>query len=155
MPPVVWLCLIALMGTDLFAGNRTYMLVVWLVRTLHLHVRRLWLLHIAVRKLGHFSGYAVLGALLFHSWRGTLPERRQTVRGVIEASWNWRWMALSIVTSVVSASLDEYHQSFSRYRTASWRDVALDTMGVVFANLLILTVLIGRTRRFPSSSAEK
>ncbi len=151
-PPVFWLCLIAIAGTDLFSGNRT---LVWLARAVHyfhLPVRNIWLLHVALRKLGHFAGYAILGALLFRSWRGTLPEWRRTVRGLVEPLWHWRWMVLAIASAVVSAGLDEFHQSFAGHRTATWRDVVLDTMGATSANLVLLVILVGRSYRSPSAS---
>jgi len=79
------------------------------------------LIHGVIRKLAHFTEYAILGGLWF---RGL--TRSDLLRPPVAA-----WLALLI--SVLCAIVDETHQSFVPSRTASVRDVLLDSFGAFTA----------------------
>ena len=90
-----------------------------------------------VRKGGHLTEYAVLGALWFRAFR----------RGPRLAPGAAAWSALTL--SVAWAGLDEWHQSFVPARTASAGDVALDGASAALAVLVAVrgwrTILDGAT----------
>lgn len=75
-------------------------------------------LNVAVRKMGHFTSYALLAFL------------------VLRAVWGLRGRARggAIVAGLIAvgfAAVDEYHQSFFPSRGASVADVLLDSVGVL------------------------
>lgn len=73
-----------------------------------------------VRKLAHFSIYTLLGINLI---------------GFINTYENLKYKMQIVITLLFGflyASSDEFHQMFSSGRTASIRDVCIDTLGVLF-----------------------
>lgn len=83
-----------------------------------------------VRKLAHFSGFAVLGALLFctfHFWN---------------AVSTLRCFALSLGSAVAVAVTDELIQIFSNGRSASVVDVIIDTSGSAVGLFAALFVFV-------------
>jgi len=75
------------------------------------------LMHAIIRKVAHFTNYAVLFWLLV---RGPLKGRPYVALGCC----------------VIYAFLDEGHQIFVPGRTASLYDVALDSSGALFSRFL-------------------
>ena len=100
-------------------GSLIRSILAWLLPGLHPH--HVDVIHGVVRKLGHFTEYAILGALWF---RGLA---RSGVARPPAAAW------LALVISVACAVVDETHQSFVPSRTGSARDVLLDSMGALAA----------------------
>ncbi|HEY2125201.1 MAG TPA: VanZ family protein, partial [Chthoniobacterales bacterium] len=88
----------------------------------HISLSTIAAVHVIVRKMGHFSEYAILAALLWRGLRGTFTT----------VSVGLLTMATFVLAGVFSAS-DEFHQSFVPSRTASPRDVMIDCMGALFA----------------------
>lgn len=84
------------------------------------------LYHGYIRKLAHFTEYAVLA---FFSYRTFYSSAQHFLRKF--------WFPLSFLLVFTVASLDEFNQSFLNSRTSSFRDVLLDTFGG-FAMLTIL-----------------
>ena len=84
-----------------------------------------------VRKGAHFTEFAMLGAslrLLLHALG---------VRWPVLIAW---------AAGTLYACTDEWHQMIIGTRTASWRDVALDSAGVLTA-VLVTTLLLWLHRR--------
>lgn len=77
-----------------------------------------------LRKLGHFSEFAVLGALF--SW----------LFGMLERKW---W--LSLLCSAAVACADETIQLFVSGRNGCLRDVLIDSAGALTAVLLVQGIL--------------
>ena len=82
---------------------------------------------VALRKLGHVTGYALLTAL----WAWTL-------QGVVR-----RPLPIAVGIALAYACTDEYHQTLVRGREGTPRDVAIDAIGMAIAAWLI-------SRRRPS-----
>lgn len=78
-----------------------------------------------VRKLAHFSEYALLG-FFFSSYLKTGERRRVFVP--------------SLVFGVLYSITDEVHQFFLEGRNMSFFDVAVDTSGVLFGTLVSMLV---------------
>lgn len=77
-----------------------------------------------VRKLAHFSIYALLGIWLMglvSTFNISLVKKFGT----------------SLLAGMLYASLDEFHQSFVPGRTAMITDVLIDTMGVITGILIV------------------
>ncbi len=74
---------------------------------------------ILVKKLGHATGYALLGIAYYFA----LPPRLRA---------GYRWM-LALLMAVLFALSDEFHQSFVEGRTSSLVDVMIDTAGAAVA----------------------
>ena len=84
-----------------------------------------------LRKLAHFTEFALLGAVLLRLFRGR--EERLPVA----------WL-LGLVCGVFAACLDELLQHFSPGRSPQFGDVCIDAAGVLTGTLLCLTVTIIR-----------
>ena len=92
--------------------------------------------HHFVRKLAHFSEYSLLGALLtatVNAWR-----RRE---------WKFRAVWLPLVFGLVTASLDEYLQTFVEDRFGTPLDSLLDFSGVLWAALAVSAFLAVRAKK--------
>ena len=119
LPLAVWLVLIALESTSAASAENTGSWLRALASLLPFDVTDpvFDLVHIALRKSGHFIGYGVLGLLFFRALTISLVRRAARL-----AAW-------SVLLTAVVASLDEFHQSYLPTRTASGFDVLLDTLG--------------------------
>ena len=51
--------------------------------------------------------------------------------------WRMEWVLLGVGVTVITASLDEIHQSFIPSRTGRWQDVVLDTCGAAVLQIII------------------
>ena len=90
----------------------------------------------AVRKLAHFSEYALLGfSLMLHIAQ---IEKKITVH----FPWLWSWCV-----GTLYAASDEFHQGFVAGRGPSVRDVMIDSSGVIAGTLLLLWIIRRRTRK--------
>ena len=69
-----------------------------------------------LRKLGHFTGYAILAAFLYRALR---PRRRAFL--------------LAFAIASLYAASDEWHQTYVPLREGTVRDWAIDSMGSVVA----------------------
>ena len=94
-----------------------------------------------IRKLGHFSEYALLGfTLMLH-----IHTLHKKIRVHLPLLWAW------LVGTLYAAS-DEFHQGFVADRGPSVFDVMIDSAGVV-AGLLVMACILRRCRKKPSSDA--
>jgi VanZ family protein len=92
--------------------------------------------HHLIRKSGHFIGYGIVSLSFFCGWR-------QTLRQHLIQHWElWRRAAvLGVLSALLVAILDEYHQSFLPSRTSSPIDVCIDLCGAITAQVVLLLVL--------------
>lgn len=80
-----------------------------------------------LRKLAHFSEYACMGVLVYVLWSQWMERGR-------------RLYLLTVLWVFFSAAGDEFHQYFVPGRSASFRDVLLDTCGGAFGMLFCIAV---------------
>jgi len=85
--------------------------------------------HFFIRKAAHLFEYGLLGLLL---WRAL----RQTSLGATGKT-PWKAAVAALVLSAAYAATDEFHQSFVPTRTASVRDVMIDTSGSLLSVSII------------------
>ena len=80
-----------------------------------------------VRKLAHFTIFAVLGFLCFAAFSVDLPPRRA--------------FPAALTLGAVRAVLDEVHQSFVPGRSCELRDMGIDGAGVLLGAAFLLLIL--------------
>lgn len=132
-----WLPVLFMIGamyyasTDVFSGENTRNIVERIVLWFkpHTHEHTLMKINYLVRKLAHFTEYAVLAALLFRAFRADS-----------RLGWRWRWAAYSFGMALIWALLDEFHQTFTHTRGGSIYDSLLDTSGALFMLTVIALV---------------
>lgn len=81
-----------------------------------------------VRKLAHFSIYAILGI---------------NILGFVNTYKNFKLQSrieITLFSGFLYAVSDEFHQMFSGGRTASPKDVCIDTLGVLFGIEIFLLI---------------
>ena len=135
MPVIAWMILIFAGSSDALSAEHTSRFIVpflhWLDPTMS--AATIVTVHMMIRKLGHFSEYAILAALI---WRG--------IRGTLSVSSALLALSAFFAAAVFAAS-DEFHQSFVPTRTASVHDVMIDCTGALFA--VIVCALFAWRRR--------
>lgn len=107
-------------------GQLFRQLILWIFPDLS--EERVAAIHFLVRKLAHFSEYAVLGVL---SARAFASSANDLVRR--------HWFQVALLLIVCYALLDEFHQSMVPGRTASIYDSAIDVAGGLCALLVFRT----------------
>jgi VanZ family protein len=147
LPTFVWMGVIATESTAIFTSEHTQ---VWLFKLLQalagakFALRHTLLINEYGRKLGHFTGYGILSFLSFFGWTELLTYHKQAALAAMGKArkavrrWHLRAAALAVLLTFAVACADEFHQSFLPGRTATFRDVVLDTIGGIFAQILIL-----------------
>jgi VanZ family protein len=132
-PPFIWAVLIFIGSSDLLSSSHTSSFI---IRPLHAlfpsaSEATLAAIHFALRKLGHFTEYAILAWLAARALRTSSQTwlRRP-----------WFWVALAFV--ICYALFDEFRQSFVPSRTASIYDSLIDISG----GLTALTMIALRAR---------
>ena len=90
-----------------------------------------------VRKLAHFTEYAVLAILVLRAIR---QPRRDDPR-----PWIGRHARFTVLVVALYAASDEWHQSFVPTRQASVVDVMIDTFGGAMG--IVAVWAVGRWRR--------
>lgn len=83
-----------------------------------------------LRKGAHMTEYAVLGVLLMLCMCQYLPERKRKFR-----------LPLALITGILYAGSDEFHQTFVPGRSGELKDVMLDSVGVLAGAVLISVIL--------------
>ncbi|MEW9698429.1 VanZ family protein [Paenibacillus sp. SI8] len=91
------------------------------------------LIEFFIRKAGHVSEYAILALL----WCLTLLAKPMRVVMALVTSF---------IISVLYAITDEWHQTFVSGRTGHAVDVAIDTIGMVLAIIIVLLGLFIRSK---------
>lgn len=135
-----WMCLIFSASTRLGApDNTSYFLrplMTWLFP--HMSKETFDLVHHIVRKMAHFTEYAILG---FLAWRVLHFDPAFGVWSPQRHLW------FALLFCMLYASTDEFHQIFVPGREPAVKDVMLDSCGSAFG---LLTIWIWRKSRLPA-----
>ena len=134
VPVIAWMVLIFAGSTDALSGEQTSRFLVPFLRWLdpHISFATIASIHVAFRKLGHLSEYAILAVLLWRAVR------------IFTVNRAWIAAVVSLGAAACYAALDEFHQSFVPTRTASENDVMIDICGAVIGLLLCLALVRNR-----------
>ena len=135
LPLVLWLGLIFFASTGEFSASNTSLIIGPLLHWLFPNItdERVALVHFFVRKLAHFTEYAVLALLAI---RAFINSSQKSIKR--------HWFLISLLLVALYALTDEFHQSFIPSRTASIYDSLIDTSGGLTALILYS---IGRRRK--------
>jgi VanZ family protein len=150
VPVLLSLVFICFTSTSFMGGSHTQVLVddVWRAFLGKWHWDITGTVNEVIRKVGHFFGYGMVGLSFRNAWHGSIRTHVLAMTGRWSAM---RWMvpasALSVASTFVVASLDEWHQRFVPGRVGSFRDVLLDTAGALLLNLVFWGLRAHRNRR--------
>ena len=127
IPAICVAILISLFSTHYFSGEKTARVIIPLLHWLFPAAtpRMLRLMHVGIRKMAHVTEFGLFSVTVFHGIRGG------------RSGWRFRWALATLVIAVTYAGLDEWHQSFVPVRQASTRDVAIDALGALLAQVLV------------------
>jgi VanZ family protein len=140
------------------SSDNTKSLLFPIVRFLdpQMSLSQLELLNALARKVGHFTGYAILSLLLLRAWWTTLMLPRWVKQlpswKAMLRSWSGRAAVIALASTVLTAALDEWHQVMLPGRTGSIRDVALDAMAAACVQLLLIAMSDARGRHLALSA---
>lgn len=132
LPVVVGIGVILVESTEMLGADHTSGPLRWLWESLFGPVgnARWNLIHMLIRKSGHFFGYGTIGLLWLRAWWMTLPNSH-----FIEDA------LLALLGTSMVASIDELHQAYLPNRTGTPRDVAIDCCGALVLQLVVYTYL--------------
>ena len=127
MPVVAWMLLIFWGSSDVLSAEHTSRFLIpfllWLDPSIS--YQTIGAIHLILRKVGHFSEYAILAALLWRALRGTFTSLpRRLISGAV------------FLVAAGFALSDEFHQSFVPSRTATLHDVFIDCIGALTTVLI-------------------
>jgi VanZ family protein len=127
-PLIVWAVLIFIGSSDLLSSSHTSSFLIRPLRVLFPGASEATLaaIHFALRKLGHFTEYAIL------AWLAARALRTSSVQVLRQ---RWFWVSLGFVVGY--ALFDEFRQSFVPSRTASIYDSLIDISGGLTALIVI------------------
>jgi VanZ family protein len=140
-PPIIWAALIFIGSSDLLSSSHTSSFILRPLHALFPNASEATLaaIHFALRKLGHFTEYAILAWLAARALRTSSQQWLRT---------RWFWLTLAFV--ICYALFDEFRQSFVPSRTSSIYDSLIDISGgltaLVFMSVRIPTVREGKIR---------
>ncbi len=119
LPALVWMSALFILSTRYFSAANTSKVIVPVLRWTFpsASMATIALMHALIRKVAHFTNYAILFWLLI---RGPLEKRPYA----------------ALACCVIYAFLDEGHQIFAVGRGPSLYDVALDSSGALFSRFL-------------------
>jgi VanZ family protein len=120
LPVLAWACLISFFSTDQFSSSNTSPVVETIAAWVFPGISQetIETVHLAVRKLGHWSEYLVLAALLLWALQNEAGQK-----------WEFRHAIYTLVFVLLYALGDEFHQTFVPSRTPSLGDVMIDVTG--------------------------
>ena len=132
LPVVIGISVIMLESTTWFGSDHTSGPLRWLYEGIFGPVSNAhWnLIHVIIRKCGHFFGYGFIGVAWLRAWWMTLPHSY-----FIEDAF------LALMGTSLVASLDELHQSYLPNRNGTPWDVLLDCCGALALQVLVYIYL--------------
>lgn len=143
IPALIWLAIICVESTDLLSSENTGSILYGALTRVFgpINIVEFIRWHHYLRKLGHVVGYAIMSYLFFRAWRATLRSPRWRL-------WELPWARLAFWMTAAVASLDEFHQSFSPFRTGRWQDVVLDSSAALAIQIVLYVFLRNKTSAY-------
>jgi hypothetical protein len=134
LPSAIWLAVIAVESTNLGSAENTGRILYPIFQFVFgMDVASFAIWHALLRKIGHVVGYLILSVLLFRSWRATFPR--------LSTRWCLQWATVALLSTIVVAMIDEWHQSFLGSRTGALPDVILDGSAALLGQIALFVVL--------------
>jgi len=132
LPVAVGTAIIAMESTKYLGSDHTSGPLRWIFQALFGRVNSdHWEdIHHLIRKSGHFLGYGALSLAWLRAWWMTLPHSKFYVDA-----------ALAILGTALTASGDEFHQTFLPNRTGTPWDVLLDCCGALVMQWIVFIAM--------------
>jgi len=132
LPVAAGIAVILIESTAFMGADHTNRPLRWLWEALFGFVSNArWdLIHMMLRKSGHFFGYGAIGLLWLRAWWMTLPHSHFLGDAF-----------LALLGTALVASLDELHQACLPNRTGTPRDVLIDCCGALTLQLVVYIFL--------------
>ena len=126
LPPVAWAALIFAFSSEPFSGDKTAGILQPLLRHVLpvLSGSDIELIHLIIRKLGHFAEYFILAVLLMRALRQETSTKLSP-----------RQRALVLTLTALYAVSDELHQALVPNRSANIIDILIDISGGICGTL--------------------
>ena len=127
IPAIIAAAVISIFSTDYFTPEETGRVILPILHWFLPDASRAYLLHLhsGIRKLSHVAEFGVFSLTVFRALRGP------------RAGWRLNWALLTFLIAVSYALLDEFHQTYVPLRHASAKDIAIDGLGAVLAQLVV------------------
>jgi VanZ family protein len=127
IPAVVAAALISIFSTRYFTPDETGRVIVPILRWFLPHASSTLIrhLHFGIRKLAHVMEFGVFSITVFRALRGP------------RAGWRLNWAVLTFLVAVSYSVVDEFHQTHVPLRHGSAKDIAIDGLGAVLAQLIV------------------
>jgi VanZ family protein len=144
IPALIGIGVILVESTATMSAENTsrWLLPLWIKLFGPISPERWEVVHHYIRKTGHFTGYGMVSLGFFDSWRVTMEQRWPELRMRFRNS-----AGLAVLSTLLLASWDEWHQSLLPNRTSSVRDVGIDFCGAIAAQLVLLAIVSVWRRR--------
>ncbi len=125
---VAWMAVIFYLSGDTFSSSRILVALRYWTFVLHLPLTEATLqsINLVIRKAAHVTEFFIMGLLLYRALSAGSRAFRLSL-----ACW-------VLARGAAFALIDEFHQSFTTFRTPSLADSALDFSGVVTSQLWLL-----------------
>ena len=145
VPAILVAIMISIFSTHYFSGPQTARVIIpilhWLFPSASPHL--LHLMHVGIRKAAHVIEFGTFSIAVFH---GIRADRH---------GWKLQWAVMTLLIAVSYAGLDEWHQSFVPLREPRVRDVIIDAIGALLAQLLVWAYAqIHQNRDEPPASSD-
>ncbi len=139
IPAIIGITVIIIESTGAMSSDNTsrWLLPIWIKLFGPITPEHWAVVHHWIRKTGHFTGYGLVSLCFFEGWRTTLSAKARSgfrIYAIVTP--------LALVSTLILASWDEWHQSFLPNRTSKVSDVGIDFSGAMVAHLLLLLVLV-------------
>jgi VanZ family protein len=150
IPALIGIAVIVGESTVTMSASNTsrWLLPLWVKLFGPITPERWEVVHHYIRKSGHFVGYGTVSLGFFEGWRVTLEQRWTEWRRLFRNA-----AGLALLSTLLLASWDEWHQSFLPGRTSTPKDVVLDCCGAVVAQLVLIGIARLVHRRTPGELA--
>jgi uncharacterized membrane protein len=127
IPAIVAAAFISTFSSHYFTPDQTGRVIVPILRWFLPHASSTLIrhLHFGIRKLAHVIEFGVFSITVFRALRGPRP------------GWRLNWALLTFLIAVSYAVIDEFQQSYVPRRHASAKDVAIDGLGAILAQLVV------------------
>ncbi len=144
LPLLIWLGVIFVGSTNVMSAEHTSRYIVPFLLWLKpgMSPKTIWIILIIARKCAHIAEYAVLALLLWRALR-SVPALRSKTLMVFGAV---------LLGCALFAASDEFHQTFVKSRTPSFRDVLLDVAGALLGLLIGASFARRHPKKFRAST---
>lgn len=124
----LWMAVIWIAGSNDFGAFNTFSISTWFINLIFpgwpaSHLHEMHIIHAMIRKAAHIIEYAILFILYYRAFEGNIADRKKEKNRIL----------CGILSAILWACVDEYHQSFMPNRTGSLWDVGVDTIGIIIA----------------------